>query len=100
MRTKTELIGRGRVLLHPALPLDPERFVELLQQRFGPRLHIARGPEHCCASVPHRFRLSATRHRVVLTLLNGSSVGTREMDVLALQDALEDLLPKQSVRAA
>ena len=100
MRTKTQLIGRGRVWLHPALPLDPRRFMALLRKRFGSRICIAMGADYCCASVPHRFRLSASRNRVAVTLLKGSSVGTREMDLLALQDALEDLLPLEAVRAA
>ena len=100
MRTKTQLIGRGRVLLQPALPLDPRRFMALLQRRFGAQICIAMGREYCCASVPHRFRLSASRSRVVLTLLVGSSVGTREMDLLALQDAMEDMLPELGIRAA
>lgn len=98
MRTRTHLMGRGRVLLRPALPLDPKALMDLLQSRFGPTLRVAIGPSLCCASIPHRFRLSANREGVVLTLLKGSSTRTREMDVLALQDAVEDLMPK--IRAA
>ncbi len=98
MRTRTHLMGRGRVLLRAALPLDPEAYLRLLQGRFGARLQVALGPKVCCGSIPHRFRLSADRRGVLVTLLKGSSARTREMDVLALQDAMEDLLPK--IRAA
>jgi hypothetical protein len=65
--------------------------MHLLKHRFGARLQVAMGPKVCCASLHHRFRLSASRSQVMVTLLKGSSVATREMDVLALQDALDDL---------
>lgn len=93
MPTTTHLIGRGRVLFLPDEPLDPRSLMHLLRRRFGSRLQVAMGPKYCCASVNHRFRLSASRDRVVVSLLKGSSVATREMDVLALQDALSDLMP-------
>lgn len=92
MRTKTQLIGRGRVLIHPTQPLDPHSLMQLLQHRFGAQIQVALGPKYSCASVHHRFRLSASRHRVVITLLHGSSLRTREKDLLALQDSVSELM--------
>ena len=100
MRTKTQIIGRGRVVIRPEVPVDPQRLMHLLKQRFGARMQIALGPRLCCGCVQNRFRLSATRDQLLVTLLKGSSEGTREMDVLALQDALEDLQPALGIRAA
>jgi|MEHZ01.4.fsa_nt_MEHZ011044776.1_2 hypothetical protein len=85
-------MGPRQVLIRPARPLDPRSLMHLLKERFGPRIQIAMGPKYCCAIVHHRFRLSAGRDRVVITLLQGSSVETREMDLVSLQNALGDVL--------
>lgn len=92
MRRSKQLMGPRQVELRPARPLDPRSLMHLLTQRFGPRIQIAMGPKYCCAVANQRFRLSASRDRVVITLLQGSSVETREMDLVSLQNALGDVL--------
>ena len=94
MHVDTSIQADGRVVYKAPCPINARALLQLMVGRFGPRLVVAWGRQGCTAALPGRFRLSVGGRTLLLTLSPCASESTHELDILAIGDAVEAMLPR------